>query len=65
MYFFKRKTEQVPAIELRTSEGDTTALHVTFKNGEIHINSEAMAQGSYQLVINNGRSSEYRAFTIQ
>ena len=65
MYLFKRKTERAPAIELRTSEGDHTPLHVTFKNGEIHINSDAMAQGSYQLVINDGSGSEYRAFTVQ
>lgn len=65
MHLFKRKHQPSPAIELLTGDGRHTSLHVTFKNGEIHINADALDQGSYQLVINNGKSSEFKAFTIQ
>jgi hypothetical protein len=64
MYFFRRK-HLAPVIELLTSDGLHTPLQVTFRDGEIHINAEAMDRGSYQLVINDGKNSEFRQFTIQ
>jgi hypothetical protein len=64
MHFFKKK-HLAPAIELLTSDGLHTQLRVTFRNGEIHINADAMDRGSYQLVINDGKTSEFRPFTIQ
>ena len=63
MYSLKRKEKQ-PGIELQTSEGKQVPLHVTFSNGEIHINSNYMDKGSYQLVINHGKSQELREFVV-
>lgn len=63
MYPLKRKEEQ-PGIQLLTSEGKHIPLHVTFVDGEIHINSNAMDKGSYQLVIDKGKSRESRHFTV-
>ena len=63
MYFLKRKDKQ-PGIELLTSEGKHIPLHVTFSNGEIHINSNYMDKGSYQLVINRGKSKESSEFVV-
>lgn len=63
MYFLKRR-EEPGGIQLFTSDGEHIPLHVTFINGEIHINSEVMKKGSYQLVINKGKTREARTFTI-
>jgi len=63
MHFFKRRVE-APAMVLHTSEGRQTPLKVTFRNGEIHINSDAMERGSYKLTISSGVDTQYQAFTI-
>ncbi|NND32094.1 MAG: hypothetical protein HKN76_05835 [Saprospiraceae bacterium] len=64
MNLFKRRQEPSPAIQLLTSDGEHTSLHVTFRNGEIHINSDALDQGTYQLIINHGKNRECKPFTI-
>ncbi len=63
MYFFKPKAE-TPAMVLHTSDGRPTPLQVTFRNGEIHINSDAMERGSYRLTISHGVDTKQQAFTI-
>ena len=63
MYFMKRKVEQ-PGIELRKQDGQLIPMHITFQNGEIHINADEMDKGSYELVINRGHSKESKAFVV-
>ncbi|MBK8502187.1 MAG: hypothetical protein IPL46_08250 [Saprospiraceae bacterium] len=63
MYSLKSREKQ-PGIELLTIEGKQVPLHVTFSNGEIHINSNCMDKGSYQLVVNRGKIKESREFVV-
>ena len=63
MYLIKRKVER-PGIELRKKDGQLIPMHMTFQNGEIHINADAMEKGSYELVINRGHSKESKAFVV-
>jgi len=63
MQLFKRRTAP-PAIQLFRSNGEVTPLHVTFRNGEIHINPDAMDKGTYQLRIRQGKDEASQSFTI-
>ncbi len=59
-----RKRPSEPAIQLFGSEGESIPLEITFRNGEIHINHEAMSKGVYQLKISAGDREESRLFTV-
>lgn len=61
--FFKKRTE-VPFIQLQNNEGRQIPMHLTFTNGEIHINSQAMEKGSYLLTIIKGKIRESRSFIV-
>lgn len=63
MYFKKRQVEQ-PGIELRTQDGRQIPMHITFLNGQIHINPAEMEKGAYQLVIDHGSSIEAKNFQV-
>ena len=64
MSLFKRPPAP-PAIELYRSNGESTQLHVTFKNGEIHINPDAMDKGNYLLTVSQGKERlASQSFTI-
>ena len=63
MYFIKRKVEQ-PGIELRKKDGQLIPMHMTFQDGEIHINADEMEKGAYELVIYRGQSKESKAFVV-
>ena len=63
MYLFKRRPGP-PAIQLFRSDGEATPLHVTFRNGEIHINPDAMAKGNYQLKISQGEEEVLQSFSV-
>ena len=64
MYFFKRKPK-MPTFELHQEDGSITPLHITFKNGEIHLNPNYMARGTYELQIDRGSEKESRLITVQ
>ena len=64
MSLFRRKKLDPPAIQLYDSAGNPAPLRITFRNGEIHINPDAMDKGSYQLCISQGKERANKYFTI-
>lgn len=64
MYFFKRRPK-MPTFELHQEDGSITPLHITFRNGEIHLNPDYMARGTYELQIDRGSEKESRLITVQ
>ena len=64
MYLFKRKSK-MPTFELHQEDGSVAPLHVTFKDGEIHLNPNFMAKGKYELMIQRGAERESRLITVQ
>ncbi len=63
--YFLRKKQVTPAIQMFSSDGKAARLHVTFRNGEIHINADQMPRGSYQLRIEKGPAQETRQITVE
>ncbi len=57
MYLFRRKTVS-PNIQLYSDDGQSMRMHMTFKNGEIHLNPAQLDRGTYRLTINRGDSRE-------
>ncbi len=64
MYFFKKRPIY-PSIQLYRSNGELTPLRVIFRNGEIHINPDALDKGSYRLTVSEGKEQVLsQSFTI-
>ncbi|MCB0686180.1 MAG: hypothetical protein KDC53_06635 [Saprospiraceae bacterium] len=64
MYFKKRQSIQ-PGIELRTQDGRRVPLHITFLNGEIHLNASDMEKGAYELVMDRGAIVESKSIRVR
>jgi hypothetical protein len=64
MNFFKRKIV-TPTFAVHNLEGQKINFGLTFKNGEIHINPNAMDKGTYVLSMIEGERKEIREFVVE
>ena len=64
MYLFKRK-HNGSAFAMQDDTGQSIPFHLSFNNGEIHINPHRMHRGTYFLTMIEGKRKLQRKFVVE